>query len=118
MIVVCGKETELLSLRLRMTQDLTFSNDTLNMRQNLSGVLTRVPSEPMKRCLRSSPELNEFFLCIYIWFTMEPSGSTAFRPTVLACIDPYLMNLMPPALVDKFPPIMQEPFAPRSKGIR
>ena len=75
---------------------------------------TNVPSEPIKRCLRSVPVLS--FRSVVMLSRIVPSAKTAVRPTQLACRELWRMNLIPPAFVARFPPIKQEPFAPRSRG--
>ena len=72
------------------------------------------PSEPIKRCLRSNPEL--FFINRFIDETIVPSANTASRPKTESRIMPYRITFVPPAFVETFPPNIQVSLAPISTG--
>ena len=80
----------------------------------------RVPSAPMKSCLRSYPDERQAgdqaqkrktvmpvlsLRRVDSWSSIVPSGSTTSRPRTVPWREPYRSRRRPPALVDTFPPI-------------
>ena len=74
----------------------------------------RVPSEPIKNCFKSYPELS--FISFFKEEIIVPSGRTASIPITKFRVIPYLKTLRPPALVEIAPPIWAEPLAPKFNG--
>ena len=74
----------------------------------------RVPSEPIKSCFKSYPELS--FISFFNDEIIVPSGRTASIPITKLRVIPYLKTLKPPAFVDIAPPIWAEPLAPKFNG--
>ena len=76
--------------------------------------MPRIPSDPIKSCLRSIPELS---LRKGLRFSIiVPLGSTTSSPKTQFLVIPYLKTRSPPALVEITPPTCAEPLAPKLSG--
>ena len=68
----------------------------------ISVTIPKVPSEPMKRCMRSSVVTN-FFVALPTSI-ISPEERTTFNARTWCDVTPYLTQHIPPAFVATFPP--------------